>query len=162
MRPEDQHVLSVLKTTMRVLGFNNRDVERQLGLSGSYLSRLFSGDIDLRFSHIVDIARALGLEPEELLQLAYPLSQVPRSEASQRLRTFLEPQPDLEKSREASRNEAEEMEELVEGVIAGMLERLSPVALLAGMDEVAAWGTGNEDAKARSGRRKRSPGKLKE
>ena len=79
MLPEEQHVLAVLKTTLRVLGVTNRDVERRLGLSGSYLSRLFSGDIDLRFSHLVSIARALGMEPEELLWLAYPQDEASSS-----------------------------------------------------------------------------------
>lgn len=79
-------MLSVLKTAMRVLGYTNRDVERKLGLSSSYLSRLFSGVIELRFEHIVDIARAIGLEPEEILHFAYPHPKEPPSEAATRLR----------------------------------------------------------------------------
>jgi transcriptional regulator with XRE-family HTH domain len=79
-------MLSVLKTAMRVLGYTNRDVERKLGLSSSYLSRLFSGVIELRFEHIVDIARAIGLEPEEILHFAYPQPKEPPSEAATRLR----------------------------------------------------------------------------
>jgi transcriptional regulator with XRE-family HTH domain len=79
MLSEERHVLTVLKTAMRVLGISNRDVERRLGLSGSYLSRLFSGDIDLRFSHLVSISRAIGMEPEELLWLAYPRGAAPPS-----------------------------------------------------------------------------------
>ena len=35
MRPEVQHMLTVLKTVMRVLGYSNRDVERKLGLSAA-------------------------------------------------------------------------------------------------------------------------------
>src|SRR6185369_6788928 len=84
MLPEERHVLSILKTTMRVLGYSNRDIERELGLSGSYLSRLFSGDIDLRFSHILNISRAMGLAPEEILLLAYPHTEAPKSEAASR------------------------------------------------------------------------------
>ncbi|MEA2602589.1 MAG: hypothetical protein QOF89_3581 [Acidobacteriota bacterium] len=71
-KPEVEHMLHILKTTMRLLGVTNRDVERKLGLSSSYLSRLFSGHIELRYEHIVDIAGALGMRPEEMLQLAYP------------------------------------------------------------------------------------------
>ena len=79
-------MLSVLKTAMRVLGYTNRDVERKLGLSSSYLSRLFSGVIELRFEHIVDLARAIGLEPEEILHFAYPHLKEPPTEAATRLR----------------------------------------------------------------------------
>ena len=61
-----------MKTLMRILGFRNADVERKLGWSVSYLSRLFSGGIELRFEHIVDIAGALGLRQEEVFRFAYP------------------------------------------------------------------------------------------
>jgi transcriptional regulator with XRE-family HTH domain len=86
MKPEVQHMLTVLKTAMRVLGYSNRDVERKLGLSSSYLSRLFSGVIELRFEHVVDIAKAMGLELEEVMSFAYPYAKQPPSEAATRLR----------------------------------------------------------------------------
>jgi Helix-turn-helix len=86
MKPEIQHMLTVLKTAMRVLGYSNRDIERTLGLSASYLSRLFSGVIELRFEHIVDISRAMGLELEEVMYFAYPHPKQPPSAAAIRLR----------------------------------------------------------------------------
>ena len=82
-------MLTMLKTAMRILGFSNRDVERKLGLSSSYLSRLFSGLIELKFQHIVDIARAIGMEPEEMLYLAYPQVKQPPSEAAARIRSLV-------------------------------------------------------------------------
>jgi transcriptional regulator with XRE-family HTH domain len=89
MRPEVQHMLTVLKTVMRVLGYSNRDVERKLGLSASYLSRLFSGVIELRFEHIVDVSKAMGLELEEVMHFAYPHPRQPPSEAAIRLRELM-------------------------------------------------------------------------
>ena len=89
MKPEVQHMLTVLKTAMRVLGYSNRDVERKLGLSSSYLSRLFSGIIELRFEHVVDISRAMGLELEEVLYFAYPYPKQPPSAAATRLREMM-------------------------------------------------------------------------
>jgi transcriptional regulator with XRE-family HTH domain len=86
MEPETQHMLQVLKTIMRVLGYTNRDIERKLGLSSSYLSRLFSGGMELRFEHIVQISRAMGLTLEEVFQFAYPQPKEPPSEALVRLR----------------------------------------------------------------------------
>jgi transcriptional regulator with XRE-family HTH domain len=91
-KPEVEHMLHILKTTMRLLGATNRDVERKLGLSSSYLSRLFSGNIELRYEHIVDIAGALGLRPEEILHLAYSELPEPLSESMQKvLRTMGRP-----------------------------------------------------------------------
>ena len=45
MRPEIKHILDTLKTAIRVLGFTVRDIEKELGYSGGYLSRVFSGVI---------------------------------------------------------------------------------------------------------------------
>lgn len=72
-----------------MLGFTNRDVQEKLGLSGSYLSRLFSGLIELRVEHVVDIARAIDVEPEEIFQLAFPRKAQPSSAAAARLREVL-------------------------------------------------------------------------
>ena len=80
----------MLKTAMKVLGFTNRDVERKLGLSGSYLSRLFSGMIDLKVDHVVAIARVIGVEPEELFQLAFPRKKRLPSAGAARLKETLE------------------------------------------------------------------------
>ncbi|MES1244207.1 MAG: helix-turn-helix transcriptional regulator [Acidobacteriota bacterium] len=80
----------MLKTAMKVLGFTNRDVERKLGLSGSYLSRLFSGMIDLKVDHVVAISRVVGMEPEEMFQIAFPRKRKPPTAGAARLRETLE------------------------------------------------------------------------
>lgn len=72
---------------MRVLGFRNADIERKLGWSVSYLSRLYSGGIELRFEHIVDIASALGLRTEEVFRFAYPETGEEPSEAARQVRS---------------------------------------------------------------------------
>jgi hypothetical protein len=129
MLADEKHVLTILKTTMRVLGYSNRDVERRLELSGSYLSRLFSGDIDLRFSHIVNVSRAMGLAPEEVLLLAYPPTQASKSEAARRLAASLEALEPRETPRETPAEprptrQEQQMEEAVEEVVASMLGKL--------------------------------------
>lgn len=85
MRPEIEHIIRVLRTAMRVFGYRNADIERKMGWSTSYLSRLFSGGIELRFEHVLDITAALGLRPDEIFRIAYP-DREPPSEAAQRLR----------------------------------------------------------------------------
>jgi transcriptional regulator with XRE-family HTH domain len=86
VRPETEHMIQILKTAMRVLGFTNREIEQKLGVSGGYLTRLFNGTMELRFEHVVDIARAIGLEPEEVFHLAYPQPRNPPTDSAQRLR----------------------------------------------------------------------------
>jgi len=83
---ETQRMVTVLRTAMKLLGLTNRDLERKLGLSSSYLSRLFSGMMVLRYEHIVDLARAMGLEPAEILYFAYPEAPSPPSEAAGKIR----------------------------------------------------------------------------
>ena len=85
MKPETQHMLDVLKQAMRMLGFSYREIERKMGVSSSYLSRLFSGDIALRHDHVVEIAQAMGLEPGEIFRAAYPSPAGPPSSAAEKL-----------------------------------------------------------------------------
>jgi transcriptional regulator with XRE-family HTH domain len=89
MDPEVQRFITILRTTMRILGVTNRDIERKLGLSPSYLSRLFSGGIELKAEHLVHIPRAMGLEPAEFFHLAYPRRSQPGSRAAEQLREVL-------------------------------------------------------------------------
>jgi transcriptional regulator with XRE-family HTH domain len=81
MRPETEHIVQILKTAMRILGCTNREMERRLGVSGGYLSRLFAGTMELRFEHIVDIAAAMGISVEEIFRFAYPEPRTPTDAA---------------------------------------------------------------------------------
>jgi transcriptional regulator with XRE-family HTH domain len=82
IRPEIQHVLDTLKTAIKVLGFTVRDIEKELGYSNGYLSRVFSGAIELKVEHVIDIAKALGMAPEEILAFVYPHLKDPPSPAA--------------------------------------------------------------------------------
>jgi hypothetical protein len=93
MKPETLHFIQILRSAMRVLGYTNREVEAKLHVSGGYLTRLFNGTMELRFEHIVDISRAIGLDPEEIFHLAYPHPRNPPTEAAQRLRETFAPRP---------------------------------------------------------------------
>lgn len=75
---------------MKILDITNREVEKKLGLSYGYLSRLFAGAIELKIEHILDICGAIGLRPAEFFHLAYPRVQVPGTPAAARLRDVLQ------------------------------------------------------------------------
>jgi transcriptional regulator with XRE-family HTH domain len=130
MQPEATHLVQTLRTAIRVLGFTHREVEKRLGVAGGYLSRLFSGVMELRFQHIVDIGRVLGLEPEEIFHLAYPQPRNPPSEAAQRLRDVFEggrtvPAPPATASAPESRDEddASPMSRVLEAELQKMMMR---------------------------------------
>jgi transcriptional regulator with XRE-family HTH domain len=89
MTPETQHLLNVLRSVVRVLGYTYNDVAGKLGVGSGYLSRLFAGKIELKVDHVVSIAKAIGLEPEEILQLAWPQPKNPPSLAAARYRELV-------------------------------------------------------------------------
>lgn len=115
-------MIQTVKTAMRVLGFTNREVEKRLGVSGGYLTRLFSGVMELRFEHIVDIAQAIGLEPAEIFHLAYPQPRTPPSEASQHLRDAIEGERSVPAPPKAPESPA--AESAVSGVLEAELQRM--------------------------------------
>ncbi|HEX7180300.1 MAG TPA: helix-turn-helix transcriptional regulator [Thermoanaerobaculia bacterium] len=90
MRPETQQMIQVIRTVMRLLGFRNSDLERKLGVSAGYLSRVFSGGIELRFDLIAEIAELMGLRVDELFRFAYPETGEPPSDMAVRLRESTE------------------------------------------------------------------------
>ncbi|HEX7186234.1 MAG TPA: helix-turn-helix transcriptional regulator [Thermoanaerobaculia bacterium] len=81
-KEEIERLIQVLALAMRILGVSNREVERRIGLSPSYLSRLFSGLIELRVEHVLAISRTIGLRPAEIFAFAYPQRGEPPSEAA--------------------------------------------------------------------------------
>lgn len=89
-RAEVTRILNLLRTAMRLLGLSNREVERRMGLSPSYLSRLFGGTIELKMEHVLAIAKAIGLHPAEFFHLAYPHRPEVPTEAAVALRSVLE------------------------------------------------------------------------
>jgi hypothetical protein len=90
MNDEVKRLLNVLRTAMKVLDITNREVEKKLGQSYGYLSRLFAGTIDLKMEHVLDICEAIGLRPAEFFHLAYPRVPAPATEAARRLRDVLQ------------------------------------------------------------------------
>lgn len=89
-RQEAERIIGKLKVAIRLLGHTNREIERRLGYTPSYLTRLFSGQIELRFEHVVDIARAMGLTADEFFAFAYPPRNDEPSEAFQQLNNLLD------------------------------------------------------------------------
>lgn len=90
IQEETQRLIQMLRVAMRILDVSNRDIEKQLGLSYGYLSRLFSGAIELKVEHILQILEVIGLTPAEFFQLAYPRRTSPPSEAAVRMRAILD------------------------------------------------------------------------
>jgi hypothetical protein len=126
MKAETEHMIQVLRSAIRVLGFTYRDIEAKLGVSGGYITRLFNGTLELRFEHIVDIGRAIGLDPQEVFQLAYPHPRNPPTEAAQRLRAiFAQPSYDLSEPPAAAAADADKTgESAISAALEQEMERM--------------------------------------
>jgi len=69
---QTERLMQVLRLLLRFSKLLNRDIEKKLGFSQGYLSRLLSGKIDIKISHILDLAAVLELHPYELFAIALP------------------------------------------------------------------------------------------
>jgi transcriptional regulator with XRE-family HTH domain len=83
--PGIAHVLARLKLAIQALGYSFRDVERRLHTSDGYLSRVFLGAIELKIEHVLGIAKALQMAPEELMHFIYPTPKDPITPAAYEL-----------------------------------------------------------------------------
>lgn len=119
MNDESQRMIQVLRAVMHLLGLRPAQVERTLGWSVSSVSRVLTGRVELRFEHVVDIGRAMGLEPQEVLRFAYPDWGEPPSEAGRRVREVTGKLAPL-----APRPEARITEKDVERVVARTMRRM--------------------------------------
>jgi transcriptional regulator with XRE-family HTH domain len=131
MKQQAQHMIDVLRATLRALGFTNREIESRLGVSRGYLTRLFSGQMELRFDHITEIAEAVGVDPDELFRLAFPPSRKPASNDVMRLREKLgaTPEPGSSPSSMEDLGLQRELERLVSKTVREVLSKttLAPV-----------------------------------
>jgi transcriptional regulator with XRE-family HTH domain len=61
----------LLELVVRVSRMSTRELERRLEMSTGTLNRIFSGKIELKLRHILDIHEILELPPEEFFKMAY-------------------------------------------------------------------------------------------
>lgn len=127
--PEQEEVdrlLLVLRTAIRLLGLTNREVERRLGMTPSYLGRLFGGTIELKVEHVLSISRALGMAPAEFFELAYPRRPDPPSESATAIRKLLrDMQPPEPEARPATAISEEELQRKIQDSVRQALRDLA-------------------------------------
>ena len=71
--PRDQeldHLLRVLQTVIGASGHSRRAVEKRLGLTGGYLSKILNGVVDLKVRHVLWLCDALDMTPVRFFQIA--------------------------------------------------------------------------------------------
>lgn len=96
---EVARLTNLLSAAVKFSNVTQREVERKLGLSSGSLSRLFSGGIELKIKHILDVCQVIGFPPARFFRAAYPHRVEDSGEALrlQRLLEQLHPNKDLER-----------------------------------------------------------------
>jgi transcriptional regulator with XRE-family HTH domain len=118
-RDHELHLAFFLKHVIRTSGHSARSIERQLGMSGGYVSRLTSGRLELKTSHLFDMLDVLGLTPNEFFSLAFPLRPGVRSPLMIRLQA-LSPPAETTQTSEPLGEEDRKLLETVRRVMAEM------------------------------------------
>ena len=64
-------VTEALRTAIRLSGVSSRSIERSLGLSTGYLTRLLQGETALRLWHVFGLLQAIRLPPGDFFAALY-------------------------------------------------------------------------------------------
>lgn len=92
VEPEVRRLAELLAMVVRMSGRSRRSIEAELGLGSSGLSKILNGTVRLQVSHVVSILQAVGVEPGEFFQAAFPRRGSPRrSGLMKEVRLLLEP-----------------------------------------------------------------------
>jgi len=86
---QTEQLARVLKILLRSAKIQNQEIEKKLGFSGGYMSRLLSGKIDIKISHVLDLAAILDLWPHELFAIVLPPARSGPSRGLQNIKKVL-------------------------------------------------------------------------
>lgn len=76
-----RRVARLLRSAVQFLGVSHRQIERSMGLSTGYLSRIFSGKVELRVEHVLGVCTAINLPPAAFFEAAFPVRDFDRDTA---------------------------------------------------------------------------------
>ena len=110
-------ITELLKTAIRMSGASNREVERRLGLSAGYLSRLFAGGIELKVKHVLDISDVIQLDPGEFFQLVFPGHRELTSPTGKKLLDLVSRIQGQEPPQPAAPLTSQQIEDLIRGAL---------------------------------------------
>jgi transcriptional regulator with XRE-family HTH domain len=126
MLPETLRLINLLKVCLRILGISHREVARRLGMSPSYISKLFSGSSEMRLDHVIRICEAVKLDPAEFFALAYPVP-VKQGSAAAQLWAVMRSVPPAAPPPKPQEEEAERLEAMLRSMLAKMLSQSNGV-----------------------------------
>lgn len=79
IQEEIARIAAALRTAIRLSGTSHRHVERELGLSTGYLTRILAGQVELRVRHVLEVCRVIGLPPDRFFAALFPHQAAPEA-----------------------------------------------------------------------------------
>jgi len=122
---------NLLSAAVKFSNITQREVERKLDLSSGSLSRLFSGGIELKIKHILDVCEVIGFPPSRFFRAAYPQRDEESGDAwrLQRLLEQLHPGKDREPLRPADEEQEPAASSPIQNPTQADIERMVMAAL---------------------------------
>lgn len=120
---------NLLSAAVKFSNITQREVERKLGLSSGSLSRLFSGGIELKVKHVLDVCEVIGFPPSRFFRAAYPQRDEESGDAWRLQRLLEQLHPGKDRDPAASRPEPEEPEPAPANPTQADIERMVMAAL---------------------------------
>ncbi len=71
---EVKRVAAALRTAIKLSQVSNRQIERELGLSTGYLTRILGGQVELRMAHVLSVCQIIGLPVGNFFAAVFPPS----------------------------------------------------------------------------------------
>ncbi|HYU33462.1 MAG TPA: hypothetical protein VEW48_15000 [Thermoanaerobaculia bacterium] len=85
---EVQRIAEALRNAIRLSGISHRQIERDLGMSTGYLTRILTGQLQLKVTHVLWICEVIDFPAEGFFAALYP-ARTPASEREARLTRVL-------------------------------------------------------------------------
>lgn len=120
---------NLLSAAVKFSNITQREVERKLGLSSGSLSRLFSGGIELKIKHVLDVCEVIGFPPSRFFRAAYPQRDEESGDAWRLQRLLEQLHPGKDRDPSAARPEPEEPEPAPANPTQADIERMVMAAL---------------------------------
>lgn len=90
---EVHRLTSLLSAAIKFSSWKQRDIEKTLGWSSGSLSRLLSGGIELKISHVVEICEVIQFPAARFFHAAYPKAEEGNDQAARIQRMLQEMYP---------------------------------------------------------------------
>ena len=71
---EVRRIAATLRTAIKLSNVSHRNIERTLGMSTGYLTRILSGQVSLKASHVLGVCHVIGFPLADFFAALYPPS----------------------------------------------------------------------------------------